>query len=144
MQKVVPFLMFQDGAEEAVRFYANVFGDHAEVLGPLTLRLFGLELNTFNGGPHFHFSEGISLFVHCEDQAEVDYYWDKLGERGEHGQCGWLKDRFGVSWQIVPRAFIELSSDPDPVRSKRVVDAMLRMTKLDVAALEAAHRGESV
>ncbi len=143
MQKVVPFLMFQDRAEEAVRFYASVFGDHAEVVNPLTIKLFGLELRTYDGGPHFQFSEGISLFVHCEDQPEVDYYWEKLGDGGEHGPCGWLKDRFGVSWQVVPRAFMELSSDPDPVKSKRVVDAMLKMSKLDVAALEAAHRGEA-
>ena len=142
MQKIVTFLMFDDQAEEAVSFYASVFGKHAEVLNPISLRLFGQEFYAFNGGPTFHFSEGISLFVRCEDQAEVDYYWDRLADGGRHSQCGWLEDRFGVSWQIVPNALMELMGDPDPVKSTRVRDAMLRMTKLNVAELEAAHRGE--
>jgi predicted 3-demethylubiquinone-9 3-methyltransferase (glyoxalase superfamily) len=142
MQKIVTFLMFDDQAEEAVRFYASVFKENAEVLSPLSLRLFGQDFYTYNGGPSFSFSQGMSLFVHCEDQAEVDYYWERLGEGGHHDQCGWLQDRFGVSWQVVPVAFLRLSSDPDPEKSRRVVEAMLKMTKLDVAQLEAAYRGE--
>lgn len=142
MQKIVTFLMFDNQAEEAVRFYASVFGEDAELLTPLSFRLFGQEFYAYNGGPSFHFSEGMSLFVRCEDQADVDHYWERLGDGGNYSQCGWLQDRFGVSWQIVPNALMELSSDPDPVKSKRVIDAMLKMSKLVVAELEAAYRGE--
>jgi predicted 3-demethylubiquinone-9 3-methyltransferase (glyoxalase superfamily) len=142
MQKIVTFLMFNDQAEEAVQFYASVFGEHAEVVDPMSFKLFGQEFYTFNGGPTFNFSLGMSLFIHCDSQEEVDYYWEKLAEGGQHSQCGWLQDRFGVSWQVVPEAFLRLSSDPDPVKSKRVVDAMLKMTKFNIAELEAAYRGE--
>ena len=143
MQKIVTFLMFDNQAEEAVRFYAAVFGENAEVVTPTNFKLFGQEFYTFNGGPHFSFSEGISLFIHCRDQAEVDYYWERLADGGEHSQCGWLRDRFGVSWQVVPDALMRLMGDPDPVKAKRVVDAMLQMGKLDVAGLEAAYRGDT-
>ncbi len=142
MQKIVTFLMFNDQAEEAVRFYGSVFGEHAEVVTPMSFRLFGQEFYTFNGGPTFSFSEGMSLFIRCENQDEVDYYWQKLGEGGQYSRCGWLQDRFGVWWQVVPEAFIQLSSDPDPAKSQRVVDAMLKMTKFNIAELEAAYRGE--
>lgn len=142
MQKIVPFLMFNDQAEEAVKFYASVFKEHVEVRGPMSLKLFGQDIYAYNGGPSFSFSQGISLFIHCEDQDEVDYYWEKLGEGGHHDSCGWLQDKFGVSWQVVPKAFIKLSGDSDPDKSQRVVEAMLKMKKLNIAELEAAHRGE--
>ena len=142
MQKIVTFLMFNDQAEEAVRFYGSVFGEHAEVTSPMSFKLFGQDFYTYNGGPSFHFALGMSLFIRCENPEEVDYSWERLGEAGHHDQCGWLQDKFGVSWQVVPEAFMRLSSDPDPEKSKRVVDAMLKMSKLDIAQLKAAYRGE--
>ena len=104
-----------------------------------TFQLEGQEFMAFNGGPHFTFAEGFSLFVNCETQEEVDELWEKLSEGGEKGQCGWLKDKFGVSWQIIPTALGELLSDPDPVKSKRVMEAMLQMGKIDIASLRRAH-----
>jgi predicted 3-demethylubiquinone-9 3-methyltransferase (glyoxalase superfamily) len=144
MQKIVTFLMFKDGAEEAVKFYGEVFGKHFEQTSSMGgFKLFGQEFYTYNGGPHFTFTEGISLFVHCADQAEVDYYWDKLVEGGgEHSQCGWLQDRFGVSWQIIPTRLMELVGSDDHDQAQRATNAMLKMTKIDIAALEAAAKGE--
>lgn len=107
----------------------------------VTFQLFGQAFFALNGGPHFTFSEGISLFVDCETQEEVDTYWQKLSEGGTPGPCGWLKDKFGVSWQIVPSALGRMLGDKDPEKSKRVMQAMLKMSKLDIKALEEAYAG---
>lgn len=154
MTKITPFLMFIDQAEEAVALYVSAFKNSTVVSmsrygegGPApagsvmsaTLVLEGQELHIFNGGPHFTFSDGISLFVSCETQAEVDALWDKLtANGGEPGRCGWLKDKFGVSWQIIPDMLGQLLGDPDPARAGRAMQAMLQMSKIDIAALKAA------
>jgi len=149
-RKVTPFLMFDDQLEAAVEFYTATFPDsrvttlgRAGKDGPLQSAEFvvgGQTFMGFNGGPHFTFTEGFSLFVDCADQAEVDTYWDRIvAAGGTPTQCGWIKDPFGVSWQIVPRRFMELVGDPDPKKVKAVVEAMLQMVKLDVAALERAY-----
>ena len=150
MTKVTPFLMFNDQLEAAMAFYAATFPD-SEIRnvartgrdGPVTSAEFvvgGQVFMGYNGGPYFSFSEGFSLFVDCADQAEVDAYWDKLVAAGATpSRCGWITDPFGVSWQIVPRRFMELIRDPDPVKVKAVMAAMMTMVKLDVAALERAH-----
>ena len=150
MSKVTPFLMFNDQLEAAMKFYAATFPD-SEIRkvarngsdGPVTSAEFvvgGQVFMGYNGGPHFSFSEGFSLFVDCEDQAEVDRYWDKLLEAGaEPVQCGWIRDPFGVSWQIVPRRFMQLIGDKDPRKVGAVMKAMMTMVKLDVAALERAY-----
>ncbi|HEX7038740.1 MAG TPA: VOC family protein [Trueperaceae bacterium] len=146
-QKVTPFLMFEKGAREAAEFYADVFPDGRVLPGGgagVTFEVGGQRFHAFDGGSHFRFSDAISLYVSCADQAEVDYYWDRLREGGgEEGRCGWLKDRFGVSWQVVPEALPRLLGDPDPERARRATEAMLGMTKLDVAALEAAADGRA-
>ena len=150
MNKVTPFLMFNDQFEAAVKFYAATFPDskiknvaRAGKDGPITSAEFvigGQSFMGYNGGPHFTFSEGFSLFVDCKDQDEVDEYWDKLVRAGARPtQCGWITDQFGLSWQIVPRRFIELIRDKDPRKVKAVIDAMMKMVKLDVAALERAY-----
>jgi predicted 3-demethylubiquinone-9 3-methyltransferase (glyoxalase superfamily) len=150
-----PFLWFNDDAEQALDLYQRVFADSEVVSvsrvpfadlpnGQLvigTLRIQNLEIMLFNGGPHHSFTESISLYVNCEDQAEVDHYWDALVEGGRADRCGWLKDPFGVSWQIVPRLLGELMSDPDAERAGRVRDAMMGMIKLDCAGLQAAYDG---
>jgi predicted 3-demethylubiquinone-9 3-methyltransferase (glyoxalase superfamily) len=153
MQKLTPFLWFDDDLEDALAFYASVFDD-VTILdvsragdGPTdpvfmaTFRIAGQELRAINGGPLFPFTEAISLFLDCDDQAEVDRLWDRLTDGGEPGRCGWLKDRFGLSWQVVPRRLMELMADPDPAKAARVRDAMLAMGRIDVAALEAASAG---
>jgi predicted 3-demethylubiquinone-9 3-methyltransferase (glyoxalase superfamily) len=157
MQKITTFLMFNDQADEAVNFYVSIFrnsrivnagryGDEGP--GPkgtimtATFELEGQEFMAFNGGPKFSFSEGMSLFVHCETQDEVDELWEKLSEGGEKSQCGWVKDRFGVWWQVIPTALMELMGDPDPEKSQRVVQAMLQMGKIDIAGLKRAHAGQ--
>lgn len=154
MNKVTPFLMFNDQLEAAVEFYASTFPD-SEVKsiarsgqdGPMTSAEFvvgGQSFMGFNGGPRFTFSEGFSLFVRCEDQREVDEYWNKLLEAGAtESMCGWITDQFGVSWQIVPKRFIELIGDENPKKVQAVVDAMLKMRKLDVATLEKAYAAAS-
>ena len=156
MQKITPFLWFDHQAEEAMNHYVAIFrnskvkdvtryGDAGP--GPkgsvmtASFELDGQPFTALNGGPHFKFTEAVSFVVHCETQYEVDYFWSKLGEGGQTQQCGWLKDRFGLSWQIVPSALIELISDPDPEKSRRVTEAMLRMTKIDIAKLRQAHAG---
>jgi predicted 3-demethylubiquinone-9 3-methyltransferase (glyoxalase superfamily) len=150
MNKVTPFLMFSDQLEAALKFYAATFPDsqiknvaRAGKDGPITSAEFvigGQSFMGYNGGPHFTFSEGFSLFVDCEDQDEVDEYWDKLVRAGARPtQCGWITDQFGLSWQIVPRRFIELIRDKNPRKVKAVIDAMMKMVKLDVAALERAY-----
>ncbi len=150
MSKVTPFLMFNDQLESAIEFYTSTFpGSKVRKVaragkdGPVSSAEFvigGQSFMGYNGGPHFTFSEGFSLFVECEDQKEVDEYWDKLVKAGAtETQCGWITDQFGLSWQIVPKRFIELIGDRNPKKVKAVVDAMMRMVKLDVAALEKAY-----
>ncbi len=155
MPKITPFLWFNEDAEEAVNFYTSVFknskigtitrlGD--DVPGPkgkvmtATFQLDGQDFMALNGGPEFSFTEAISFYVHCQTQEEVDYFWEKLSEGGEKGPCGWLKDRFGVSWQIVPDILMELMSDPDPEKARRVTQAMLKMGKLEIAGLLQAYQ----
>lgn len=150
MTKVTPFLMFNDQLEAAMEFYAATFPDSEirEIArtggdGPVTSAEFvvgGQVFMGYNGGPYFSFAEGFSLFVDCEDQAEVNRYWDKLVAAGaEPMQCGWIKDPFGLTWQIVPRRFMELIRDPDSEKVQAVMKAMMTMVKLDVAALERAY-----
>jgi predicted 3-demethylubiquinone-9 3-methyltransferase (glyoxalase superfamily) len=150
MCKVTPFLMFNDQLEAAIAFYAATFPD-SEVRnvartgkdGPISSAEFvvgGQRFMGFNGGSYFSFSEGVSLYVDCADQAEVDRYWDKLVQAGaQPTACGWIKDPFGLSWQIVPRRFTELIGDSNPVKVKAVMNAMMTMVKLDVAELERAY-----
>jgi len=154
MQKITPFLWFDDKAEEAMNFYVSIFKNSKRgrisrygEAGPgpkgtvmvATFQLEGQEFIALNGGPHFKFTEAISLVVNCETQDEVDAFWEKLSEGGAKGQCGWLKDKYGLSWQIVPTVLGELMSDPDPEKSKRVMNAMLQMKKLDISSLKRAY-----
>ncbi|HEY7034458.1 MAG TPA: VOC family protein [Thermomicrobiales bacterium] len=154
-QKITPFLWFDNQAEEAANFYVSVF-KNSEVLevnryegGPgepgtvvvVSFRLDGQEVRALNGGPEFKFTEAFSFQIDCEDQAEVDYFWGKLVEGGEPSQCGWLKDKYGLSWQVVPRRLIELLGDPDRAKANRVMQAMLQMGMIDVAELEVAAAG---
>jgi len=150
MSKVTPFLMFNDQLEAAIAFYTATFPD-SEIKsvartgkdGPITSAEFvigGQSFMGYNGGPYFTFSEGFSLFVDCEDQEEVDEYWNRLVSAGATPmQCGWITDQFGITWQIVPRRFIELISDKNPKKVQGVMEAMMKMVKLDVAALERAY-----
>lgn len=149
-QKVTPFLMFNDQLERAIEFYTRTFPDsrvqnvaQAGKDGPVTSAEFvigGQSFMGYNGGSYFKFSEGFSLFVDCEDQAEVDRYWNALLEAGATPtQCGWITDPFGLTWQIVPRRFMELIRDKDPKKVKAVMGAMMEMVKLDVAALQKAY-----
>jgi predicted 3-demethylubiquinone-9 3-methyltransferase (glyoxalase superfamily) len=151
MSKVTPFLMFNDQLEAAIDFYTATFPDskvknvaRTGKDGPVTSAEFvvgGQSFMGYNGGPYFTFSQGFSLFVDCEDQAEVDEYWDKLVDAGATpSQCGWITDQFGVTWQIVPRRFMELINDSNATKVQAVMEAMLKMVKLDVAALEKAYR----
>jgi predicted 3-demethylubiquinone-9 3-methyltransferase (glyoxalase superfamily) len=150
MNKVTPFLMFDGQLEAAIELYTRTFPDsevrsvaRAGEDGPLTSAEFvvgGQAFLGFNGGPHFSFSEGVSLFVDCADQAEVDRYWDALVRAGANpSRCGWITDPFGLCWQIVPRRFTEMLRDEDAAKVKAVVAAMMTMAKLDVAALEQAY-----
>ena len=160
IQKITPCLWFDNQAEEAAKFYVSLFNNSAigaitrygregfEVHGrpegsvlTVSFRIESQEFTALNGGPHFKFSEAISFVVRCETQAEVDRYWDKLGEGGDERarQCGWLKDKYGVSWQIVPAALFEMMSGTDSIKSERVMRAVLQMKKLDVAALRRAY-----
>jgi predicted 3-demethylubiquinone-9 3-methyltransferase (glyoxalase superfamily) len=158
LQKITPCLWFDGNAEEAANYYVSLLPDSrvdrvvrspAETpSGPagtvlvVEFTLGGMKFTGLNGGPEFPFTEAISLQIACEDQAEVDRLWAALSDGGSPGQCGWLKDRWGLSWQIVPVRLHELLADPDPDRSRRATEAMLEMTKLDVAALERAADGE--
>jgi predicted 3-demethylubiquinone-9 3-methyltransferase (glyoxalase superfamily) len=150
MSKVTPFLMFNDQLEAAIAFYTATFPDseiksvaHTGKDGPITSAEFvigGQSFMGYNGGAYFTFSQGFSLFVDCEDQEEVDEYWNKFVSAGATPlQCGWLTDQFGVTWQIVPRRFMELISDKNQKKVQGVMDAMMTMVKLDVAALERAY-----
>lgn len=156
-QKIVPSLWFDTEAEEAANFYASVFKDgrvlrvsHYGEAGPreagtvmvVEWELEGQRFIGINAGPRFKFTEAVSFQIECEDQDEVDYFWEKLiADGGEPSQCGWLKDKFGLSWQVVPVGFEELVTDPDPERSQRAMRAMLKMSKLDIEALRAAVEG---
>jgi predicted 3-demethylubiquinone-9 3-methyltransferase (glyoxalase superfamily) len=155
-QKIVPNLWFDTEAEEAAAFYVSVFKDaqivnvtHYTEAGPrpagtvmtVEFELKGQRFVGINGGPEFKFDEAVSFQITCEDQDEVDYFWARLTEGGEESQCGWLKDRYGLSWQVVPTGMEELFADPDPERARRAMEAMLGMRKLDVAALRRAAEG---
>jgi predicted 3-demethylubiquinone-9 3-methyltransferase (glyoxalase superfamily) len=159
MKKITTFLTFKDQAEEAVKLYTSIFDD-SRILstsrygdaGPgekgslmtANFELDGQEFVAVNGGPSFEFSQGMSLLVDCQTQEEVDMFWEKLSDGGSKGPCGWLTDRFGVSWQIVPRVLSELRNDPDPAKASRVMKAMLQMSKIDIAELEQAAEGGTV
>jgi predicted 3-demethylubiquinone-9 3-methyltransferase (glyoxalase superfamily) len=156
-QKITTFLWFDRNAEEAMNHYVSIF-KNSKILGvtrygeagpgaPGTVmvanfQLEGQEFAALNGGPQFKFTEAISLIVNCDSQEEVDDLWQKLSAGGAPGQCGWLKDKFGLSWQITPRVLLELIKDQDPVKSQRVMRAMMQMTKIDIAQLQRAHRGQ--
>ncbi|HET8539373.1 MAG TPA: VOC family protein [Anaeromyxobacter sp.] len=156
MPSITPFLWFESQAEEAARFYASIFDDAR--IGEITrygpagpgpegsvmtveFELQGQRFIALNGGPQFKFTEAVSFSVECETQEEVDELWEKLADGGEEGPCGWLKDRYGLSWQVTPKALGELLADRDPARSRRVMEAMFRMKKLDVAGLRRAYDG---
>ena len=156
MQKITTFLWFDDKAEEAANFYVSLFknskidtmsryGDAGP--GPkgsvmvVQFELDGQQFTALNGGPIFKFTEAISLMVNCETQEEVDRLWDKLSEGGQKSQCGWLKDKYGLSWQIIPTVLGKLMSDPDREKAGRVMKAMLQMTKIDIATLQKAYEG---
>jgi predicted 3-demethylubiquinone-9 3-methyltransferase (glyoxalase superfamily) len=157
-KRIIPFLWFEKDGLEAAEFYVSLFKD-GEVIetrtfentGPdsnsttreIIFRLRNIEYVILEAGPMFKFNEAISFMIECDDQAEVDYFWNGLtSDGGEESVCGWLKDKYGLSWQVVPKRFYELINDPDKEASNRVMQAMLKMVKLDVAALEAAYRGE--
>ncbi len=155
-QAVTPFLWFDIEAEEAARFYASVF-PHSRIISvsryssaktdregqvmTVDFELRGQRFVALNGGPQYRFSEAISFVISCEDQAEIDYYWERLTDGGEEGPCGWLKDRFGLSWQVVPSHMGELMGGGDPAAARRAFEAMMGMRKLDIAALQAAREG---
>ena len=158
MQKIVTNLWFDTEAEDAAKFYTSVFKDgkindvsyygeagprQAGMVLTVDFELHGQRFTALNGGPDFKFNEAISLLVTCEDQAEVDYFWEKLtAGGGQEGPCGWLKDKYGLSWQITPKRLMELLSDEDPERAQRAMACMLKMQKLDIAELEAAFAGQ--
>lgn len=159
MPKISPFLWFDTEAEEAAKFYVSVFpnsrilnvmrnpagapGPEGQVL-TVDFELDGFRVAGLNGGPNFHFSEAVSFVVECQDQAEVDRYWEKLAEGGgQYSQCGWLKDRFGFSWQVTPKQIFETIGGPDAAGRERAMAAMMQMTKLDIARLEAAYAGKA-
>lgn len=152
-QKITPCLWFDHNAGEAIAFYAGIFddvqitqtdpyldGNYGEAGSPMyyEFTMNGSEFSAINGGPEFKFNEAISLAIDCKDQAEVDYFWEKLGDGGEHGPCGWLKDKYGLSWQVVPHRLYELIRDPDKAKAAAATQAMLQMGKLEIAELEAA------
>jgi len=161
MQKITPFLWFNDNAEEAVKFYTSIFknskigkiaryGEEGEKIAgrpkgsvmTVEFQLEGQQFIALNGGPIFKFTEAISFVVNCETQEEVDYYWEKLSQGGKEVQCGWLKDKYGLSWQIVPTVLGELLSGKDAAKAQRVMQAMLKMVKLDIKKLKQAAKGK--
>jgi predicted 3-demethylubiquinone-9 3-methyltransferase (glyoxalase superfamily) len=152
-QKITPFLWYTDQAEEAAKFYTSIFKDSKintvaryGDAGPgpkgsvmtIAFEIEGQEFIALNGGPHFKFTPAVSFVINCDTQEEVDDFWDKLSAGGRTDRCGWLTDKFGLSWQVVPKALVELIRDPDPARSKRVMEAMLQMTKIDIPTLKNA------
>jgi predicted 3-demethylubiquinone-9 3-methyltransferase (glyoxalase superfamily) len=162
MQKITPFLWFDSNAEEAVNFYISIFknckvakvtrydeasskaaGRPEGSVMTMEFQLEGQNFVAINGGPHFKFTEAISFVVDCGSQEEVDYFWEKLtADGGQESQCGWLKDKYGLSWQITPRVLIEMIGDKDPQKAQRVMEAMLQMKKIDIATLKQAYEGE--
>jgi predicted 3-demethylubiquinone-9 3-methyltransferase (glyoxalase superfamily) len=156
MQTITPFLWFNNQAEEAALFYTSIFKNSKmggmsrnTEAGPgptgavmvATFQLNGQDFIALNGGPQFKFTEAVSFVVNCETQDEVDWYWEKLSEGGEKGRCGWLKDQFGLSWQVVPIILSKLMQDKDAAKVKQVTQAMMQMNKLDIATLQQAHAG---
>jgi predicted 3-demethylubiquinone-9 3-methyltransferase (glyoxalase superfamily) len=160
-QKITPFLWFDDKAEEAAKFYASIFknskvgkitrydeeaakptGRPADSVMTVDLELDGQQFVALNGGPMFKFTEAVSFVVNCETQDEVDYYWSKLSAGGQESRCGWLRDKFGLSWQVVPVVLIEMLADKDAARAKRVTHAMLQMDKIDIPTLKKAYDGK--
>jgi predicted 3-demethylubiquinone-9 3-methyltransferase (glyoxalase superfamily) len=156
LQKIVPNLWFDTQAEDAANHYVSIFENsrivaiaHYNEAGPreagtvmtVEFELDGQRFVGINGGPEFTFDEAVSFQISCETQEEIDYYWDRLSEGGSEGPCGWLKDRYGLSWQVVPTGMEELFADPDPERARRAMEAMLKMGKLDIAALRSAADG---
>ena len=162
LQRITPFLWFDDKAEEAAKFYVSIFKDSR--IGTITrydeegakaagrpkgsvmtvpFELDGQPFTALNGGPHFQFSGAISFVVNCDTQEEVDHFWEKLSAGGREIQCGWLTDKFGVSWHVVPTMLIEMLQDKDPEKAKRVMAAMLKMTKIEIAPLKRAYEGRS-
>jgi predicted 3-demethylubiquinone-9 3-methyltransferase (glyoxalase superfamily) len=149
MQKITTFLTFESKGKEAVDFYLSIFENSklnsmmvmpgGDSLLHASFTLDGQDFMAMDAGPSFKFEQGFSLFVACKTQEEVDYYWDKLGAGGEYQPCGWLKDKFGVSWQIIPDALGELMQDPDPAKAQRVMQAMLQMSKIDIKGLQDAY-----
>ena len=153
-QKITPFLWFDNRAEEAANFYVSIFknsrigtisrygeggpGPKGSVM-TVAFQLDGQSFTALNGGPHFKFTEAVSFVVNCDSQKEVDEFWEKLSVGGSEGQCGWLKDKFGLSWQIVPTALMEMLQDKDPKKSQRVMQALMKMKKLDVPTLRRAY-----
>jgi predicted 3-demethylubiquinone-9 3-methyltransferase (glyoxalase superfamily) len=164
MQKITPFLWFDDQAEEAAKFYTSVFKDskvgkilrYSEETAKISqsgrppgsvltveFEIVGQKFTALNGGPQFKFNESVSFMVNCETQQEVDYFWEKLtADGGEESACGWLKDKFGLSWQITPTVLIEMLQDKDPEKSERVMNAMLQMQKIEINKLKAAYAGK--
>lgn len=157
MQKITPFLWFNDQAEEAMNFYISIFKNSKVInvsrcgdAGPgpkgsvltATFELNGQKFIALNGGPQFNFSEAISFLINCKTQKEIDDLWEKLSAGGTKSRCGWLKDKFGLSWQVIPTALAEMLQDKDPARSKRVMQAMLQMDKIDIAQLKQAYEGK--
>jgi predicted 3-demethylubiquinone-9 3-methyltransferase (glyoxalase superfamily) len=157
VKKITPFLWFDKEAEEAANFYVSVFpnskigtvarygeagpGESGSVM-TVEFELNGLRFVALNGGPEFNFTEAVSFVINCETQEEVDDYWAKLSEGGEEGPCGWLKDRYGLSWQVVPTVLVELLKDPDPAKAQRVMGAMLQMGKIEIEPLRRAYAGD--
>jgi len=148
MQKITTFLTYNDQAEEAANFYTSLFENSkindvmraGDAVMGVSFQLAGQQFNALNGGPSFNFAEGISLYVNCETQAEVDELWEKLtADGGEESRCGWLKDKFGVSWQIIPSVLGEMLGDKDPEKAGRVMQAMLKMNKIDIKGLQDAY-----
>jgi predicted 3-demethylubiquinone-9 3-methyltransferase (glyoxalase superfamily) len=145
MQKVTPFLWFDGQAEEAMNYYVSIFPNSKIVnTNPMggMFEIDGQQFMTLNGGPMYKFTEAISLYVNCEAQEEVDELWEKLSAGGEKGRCGWLKDKYGLSWQIIPSALWQLMRDPDQAKAGRVMQAMMQMTKIDIAGLKKAYDQE--
>ena len=161
MQKITPFLWYDDKAEEAANFYVSLFKNSK--IGSITrydeagakasgrpkgsvmvieFQLEGQEFVALNGGPHFKFTEAVSFVVNCETQPEVDEFWETLSEGGEEGQCGWIKDKYGLSWQIVPTVLTKMLKDQDPQKAKRVMEAMIQMKKIDIQTLKQAYEGQ--
>ena len=145
MQKITPFLWLDGRAVEAAKFYTSIFKrSKIKSITPASVifQLDGVQFFAFNGGPHFKINEAISLFVSCATQAEIDYFWEKLSAGGTKSRCGWVKDKFGVSWQVVPPILVDLLNDPDEQKSQRVMQAMLKMQKLNIKKLKRAYQGD--